>query len=65
MHDVSDIEGLHRAKESTKTYMTTTCNTERRHQLAINMWMREFTNAVSAYAIQNVEEQVSRDKWKS
>ena len=65
MRDVSDQEGWHRAKENTKTFMTATRNTEGQHQLAINMWMREFTNAVSAYAIQNAEEQIGRGKCKS
>ena len=65
MHDVSDVEGWHWVKESTKAFITTTQTTEGQHQMAINIWMREFTNAVSAYAIQNAEEQISREKWSS
>lgn len=64
-HDVSDPEGWQLANVCSKTFTTTSLGAVSMHQRALNLWMKELVNAVTAYALLNAGEKVCRDKWSS
>ena len=51
MADKRNPQGWKEAKKEAARYMTTAAQTEGPAQVALNVWAREITNSVAAYAV--------------